>query len=93
MQVLYPRCAGLDVHKDGLDLFCGNAGLLSPRDRFLDRARSVEGGRLPVGAGATPMTYVSPRSKRQFIVISASGARESLETGDYLIAYALPSSG
>lgn len=47
-------------------------------------------GRLPVGAQATPMTYVSPESGRQFVVVSAGGARQSLDRGDYIIAYALP---
>ncbi|MFW7346232.1 MAG: membrane-bound PQQ-dependent dehydrogenase, glucose/quinate/shikimate family [Pigmentiphaga sp.] len=47
-------------------------------------------GRLPVGAQATPMTYVSPESGRQFVVISAGGARQSPDRGDYVIAYALP---
>jgi len=47
-------------------------------------------GRLPVGAQATPMTYVSPESGRQFVVISAGGARQSPDRGDYIIAYALP---
>ncbi len=46
--------------------------------------------RLPVGAQATPMTYVSPESGRQFVVISAGGARQSPDRGDYIIAYALP---
>lgn len=47
-------------------------------------------GRLPVGAQATPMTYVSPESQRQFVVISAGGARQSPVRGDYIIAYSLP---
>lgn len=47
-------------------------------------------GRLPVGAQASPMTYVSPSSGRQYIVISAGGARQSPDRGDYVIAYALP---
>lgn len=47
-------------------------------------------GRLPVGAQATPMTYVSPGSGRQFVVISAGGARQSPDKGDYIIAYSLP---
>ncbi len=46
-------------------------------------------GRLPVGAQATPMTYVSPASGRQFVVVSAGGARQSPDRGDYVIAYAL----
>ncbi|MDS1136668.1 membrane-bound PQQ-dependent dehydrogenase, glucose/quinate/shikimate family [Nitratireductor indicus] len=47
-------------------------------------------GRLPVGAQATPMTYVSPETGRQFIIVSAGGARQSPDRGDYIIAYALP---
>jgi quinate dehydrogenase (quinone) len=47
-------------------------------------------GRLPVGAQATPMTYISPKSGRQYVVVSAGGARQSPDRGDYVIAYALP---
>jgi quinate dehydrogenase (quinone) len=46
--------------------------------------------RLPVGAGATPMTYVSPKTGRQYVVISAGGSRLVPEKGDYVIAFALP---
>lgn len=34
------------------------------------------------------MTYISPASGRQYVVISAGGARQSPERGDYVIAYA-----
>ncbi|MDQ0668259.1 membrane-bound PQQ-dependent dehydrogenase, glucose/quinate/shikimate family [Pseudomonas sp. W2I6] len=47
-------------------------------------------GRLPVGAEATPMTYVSPKTGRQFVVISAGGNSATTQKGDYVIAYALP---
>jgi hypothetical protein len=47
-------------------------------------------GRLPVGAEATPMTYVSPKTGRQFVVISAGGNSAMTQKGDYVIAYALP---
>jgi len=49
-------------------------------------------GRLPVGAQATPMSYLSPTSGRQFVVIAAGGAPypHSTEPGDYILAYALP---
>ncbi|RUW92105.1 membrane-bound PQQ-dependent dehydrogenase, glucose/quinate/shikimate family [Mesorhizobium sp. M7A.F.Ca.US.010.02.1.1] len=47
-------------------------------------------GRLPVGAQATPITYTSPESGRQFVVVSAGGARQSPDRGDYIVAYALP---
>jgi quinoprotein glucose dehydrogenase len=48
-------------------------------------------GRLPAGGQATPMTYLSPRSGRQFVVVSAGG-HPALRTtrGDYLVAFALP---
>lgn len=47
-------------------------------------------GRLPVGGQATPMSYVSPASGRQYVVVVAGGARQSPDRGDYVIAYALP---
>ncbi len=47
-------------------------------------------GRLPVGAEATPMTYISPKSGRQFLVISAGGNSATTSKGDYVVAYALP---
>ncbi|UYY76299.1 membrane-bound PQQ-dependent dehydrogenase, glucose/quinate/shikimate family [Sphingomonas sp. R1] len=48
-------------------------------------------GRLPAGGQATPMSYWSARSGRQFVVIAAGG-HGSLGTkrGDSIIAYALP---
>ncbi|MFD2645230.1 glucose/quinate/shikimate family membrane-bound PQQ-dependent dehydrogenase [Pseudomonas japonica] len=46
--------------------------------------------RLPVGSQGGPMTYVSPKTGKQYVVISAGGARQSTDRGDYVIAYALP---
>jgi quinate dehydrogenase (quinone) len=46
--------------------------------------------RLPVGSQSGPMTYVSPKTDKQYIVITAGGARRSPDRGDYVIAYALP---
>jgi quinoprotein glucose dehydrogenase len=47
--------------------------------------------RLPNGAQATPMSYRSPASGRQFVV-AVAGGHGSLGTklGDSIIAYALP---
>jgi len=45
---------------------------------------------LPAGAEATPMTYLSPRSGRQFVAISAGGNSATTQKGDYIVAYALP---
>lgn len=60
--------------------------------RAIDMATGKElwKGRLPVGGQATPMSYVSPKSGRQFVVIAAGGARQSPDRGDYVIAYSLP---
>lgn len=60
--------------------------------RALDIAtgKEVWKGRLPVGGQATPMSYISPESGRQFVVIAAGGARQSPDRGDYVVAYALP---
>lgn len=47
--------------------------------------------RLPAGGQATPMTYVSPKSGRQFVVVAAGGHNMLVtKPGDYVIAYALP---
>lgn len=46
--------------------------------------------RLPVGSQGGPMTYVSPKTGKQFVVITAGGARQSSDRGDYVLAYALP---
>ncbi|QIE87734.1 MULTISPECIES: glucose/quinate/shikimate family membrane-bound PQQ-dependent dehydrogenase [Pseudomonas] len=46
--------------------------------------------RLPVGSQGGPMTYVSPKTGKQFIVVTAGGARQSTDRGDYVMAYALP---
>ncbi|MCF8992268.1 hypothetical protein GIV39_26445, partial [Pseudomonas carnis] len=37
-----------------------------------------------------PRTYVSPKTGKQYIVVTAGGARQSTDRGDYVIAYALP---
>jgi len=61
------------------------------------RAFDVETGkelwhdRLPGGGQATPMTYQSPLSGRQFVVIAAGGQpRMHSRLGNKIVAYALP---
>lgn len=49
--------------------------------------------RMPVGSQGGPMTYVSPKTGKQYVVINAGGARQSPQRGDYVIAYALPEGG
>jgi len=76
----------------------GVAFLTSTLDYYV-RAYDVASGRqlwqdrLPAGGQATPMTYLSPKSGRQFLVVVAGG-HGSLGTkaGDSIIAYALPGS-
>lgn len=71
--------------------------LAATQDRYLRAFDEASGdvlwrARLPAGGQATPMTYTSPKSGRQFVVIAAGGHGMLLtKGGDYLIAYALPS--
>jgi quinoprotein glucose dehydrogenase len=49
---------------------------------------------LPGGGSATPITYISPESGRQFVAISVSGNDGIIKSdGDYIVAFALPKSG
>jgi quinoprotein glucose dehydrogenase/quinate dehydrogenase (quinone) len=48
-------------------------------------------GRLPAGGQATPMTYVSGRTGKQYVVIAAGGHQFMQTTlGDHIVAYSLP---
>ena len=84
-----PNLGGPVVTQSGLT-FIGAA-----QDRYL-RAFATTGGellwqaRLPAGGNATPMTYISPASGRQFVVIAAGG-HDSIRSqpGDFIQAYAL----
>lgn len=46
--------------------------------------------RLPVGSQGGPMSYRSPRTGKQYVVVTAGGARQSPDRGDYVLAYSLP---
>jgi quinoprotein glucose dehydrogenase len=47
--------------------------------------------RLPASGHATPMTYLGPKSKRQFVVIAAGGGNKYNKVfADALVAFALP---
>ncbi|GJD46681.1 Quinoprotein glucose dehydrogenase [Methylobacterium cerastii] len=61
--------------------------------RALDAAtgRELWQARLPGGGNATPMTYRSPVSGRQFVVVAAGGKPPlTISLGTKLVAYALP---
>lgn len=46
---------------------------------------------LPRGGFAIPMTYISPKGGRQFVVLAAGGSHGMGQTGAAtLMAYALP---
>lgn len=64
------------------------SGLLRVLSTPLDRSYVRRAFR--VGAQATPMTYRSSRTGREYVFISAGGSRTSPNRGDYVIAYALP---
>ncbi|MCD9029129.1 membrane-bound PQQ-dependent dehydrogenase, glucose/quinate/shikimate family [Luteimonas sp. BDR2-5] len=88
-EVGMPTLGGGVVTAGGLAFYAGTQDYYL---RALDIASGDElwKGRLPVGAQATPMSYVSPKTGRQYVVIAAGGARQSPDRGDYVIAYALP---
>jgi len=84
-----PTLGGSLATQSGLLFFAGT------QDYYLRAYDSRTGEevwktRMPVGSQGTPITYVSPKTGRQYVVISAGGARQSPDRGDYVIAYALP---
>jgi quinoprotein glucose dehydrogenase len=77
----------------------GGVAFLSGTLDYFARAYDVTSGkelwesRLPAGGQATPMTYWSEASGRQFVVVVAGGhGSTGTEAGDSIIAYALPKS-
>jgi quinate dehydrogenase (quinone) len=62
------------------------------------RAYDAQNGKLvrqhawPVGSSATPISYVSPVTGKQYIVISVGGAAHSRDNGDSVMAFSLPDS-
>jgi quinoprotein glucose dehydrogenase len=75
----------------------GGVAFLSGTLDYFARAYDVTSGqvlwesRLPAGGQATPMTYWSEASGRQFVVVVAGGHGSiGTKPGDAIIAYALP---
>ncbi|MGO3534380.1 membrane-bound PQQ-dependent dehydrogenase, glucose/quinate/shikimate family, partial [Pseudomonas helleri] len=59
------------------------------QDYYLRAFNSANGeeawkARLPVGSQGGPMTFVSPKTGKQYVVITAGGARQSPDRGDYV---------
>lgn len=89
MPIGMPTLGGTLSTQGGLVFIAGT------QDYYLRAFDSANGkelwkGRLPVGSQGGPMTYVSPRTGKQYIVITAGGGRQSPDRGDDVIAYALP---
>ncbi|NMV38146.1 glucose/quinate/shikimate family membrane-bound PQQ-dependent dehydrogenase [Ralstonia insidiosa] len=88
MPVGMPTLGGTLATQGGLVFIAGT------QDYYLRAFDSGTGkevwkARLPVGSQGGPMSYVSPKTGKQYILISAGGARQSPDRGDYVIAYAL----
>ena len=89
MPIGMPTLGGSMATQGGLVFIAGT------QDYYLRAFDSSTGkevwkARLPVGSQGGPMSYVSPKNGKQYILISAGGARQSPDRGDYVIAYALP---
>ena len=85
-----PNTGGSVVTRSGL-IFIAATQEKAIRAFDLKTGKQLWKSRLPAGGHATPMTYISPTSGRQFIVIAAGGSGP-LHSGfsDHVIAYALP---
>ncbi len=84
-----PTLGGTLATQGGLVFIAGT------QDYYLRAFNAANGAevwkaRLPVGSQGGPMSYRSPRTGKQYVVITAGGARQSPDRGDYVIAYALP---
>ncbi|MCC4602258.1 membrane-bound PQQ-dependent dehydrogenase, glucose/quinate/shikimate family [Xanthomonas melonis] len=95
IKVGLPIPLGLPTLGGPLTTGSGLAFYAGTQDYYLRAMDSATGeelwkGRMPVGAQAAPMTYTSPKTSRQYVVIVAGGARQSPDRGDYVIAYSLP---
>jgi len=85
-----PSIGGSVITKTGL-VFIGATQERMIRAFDIRNGRMLWSSRLPAGGQATPMTFVSPHSGRQYVVIAAGGQKAvASKMGDYVIAFALP---
>jgi len=105
-QLGFPASAGSFVTAGGLVF---NGGVMDGQLRAMDvyTGEVLWQAALPSGSDATPMTYVSPRSGRQYVLVTVPGqsrptsqgeghaeapdAVEQAPRGGRIMAYALPS--
>ncbi|MFG1174398.1 glucose/quinate/shikimate family membrane-bound PQQ-dependent dehydrogenase [Erwiniaceae bacterium CAU 1747] len=88
MPVGMPTLGGTLATQGGLVFIAGT------QDYYLrafdtSTGKEVWKARLPVGSQGGPISYKSPKTGKQYILISAGGARQSPDRGDYVIAFAL----
>ena len=90
LEIGVPNIGG-SVVTDGGITFIGAAQDAYLRAIDTTSGRELWRARLPAGGQATPMTYWSSASGRQFVVISAAGhGGVAAKPGDYIVAFALP---
>lgn len=88
-----PLPVGMPTIGGTLAMQSGLLFIAATQDFYLHAFDSVSGkelwkGRLPVGSQGTPISYKASNGK-QYVLISAGGARSSKDRGDYVIAYTL----
>jgi quinoprotein glucose dehydrogenase len=84
-----PSAGGSIVTKSGL-IFIAATQERTFRAFDIRDGRKLWSARLPAGGQATPMTFVSPKTGRQYVVIAAGGNfTMRSKQGDYVVAYAL----
>ncbi len=85
-----PMTGGAVTTRSGL-VFIGATAERTVRAMDLRSGEQLWSARLPGGGNSSPMTYIGPRSGRQFVVIAAGG-RKALKTrlSNKIIAFALP---
>ena len=89
MPIGMPTLGGTLATQGGLVFIAGTQDYAL---RAFDTANGQElwRARLPVGSQGGPMTYVSPKTGKQYIVVTAGGARQSPDRSDLVMAFALP---
>lgn len=82
---------GGSIATAGRLVFIGAAQDRTFRAFDIDTGRMLWSHRLPAGGQAVPMTYISPKTGKQFVVIAAGGNRLiASKLGNSIVAFSLP---